>query len=248
MKALVVILLASLGILASCKKAEDRTCFKSTGKPAERIVYLPDFEKLLLREHMQFVLIEDTVNKLVITGGEKVINLIHWNVDNEKMLEIRNENKCNFLRKLDKKIKVEIHYVNMYNIHFEGTDSLTNVDTLNIPYFTLLIRDGAGSVNLKLNSIIVAADISHGWGDYTLAGKTSYARIAARSNGYCDVLNLKIQDSVFVSSETSGTIKLNANAIPLRGELKSNGDIWYWGLPTVINVNKLSLGKLVPKN
>ncbi len=247
MKTLVVVILASFGMLFSCKKAEDRACFKSTGKNAERIVQLPDFEKLLLREHMEFVLIHDTVNKLVITGGEKVINLIHWNVDEEKTLEIKNGNKCSFLRKLDKKIKVEIHYINMYNIHFEGTDSLTNLDTLDIPYFTLLVRDGSGSVNLKLNSIIIAADISHGWGDYTLAGKTNFARIAARSNGYCDVLGLKIQDSVFVSSETSGTIKLNANAIPLRGELKGNGDIWYWGIPSLISVNELSLGKLVPK-
>lgn len=248
MRELFMVLLISLGLLFSCKKAEDRTCFKSIGKTAERTVDLPDFEKLLLREHMQFVLVPDTVNKLVITGGKNLINLIHWNVDIEKMLELRNENKCNFLRNLSKnKVKVEIHYVNLYNIRFEGSDSLTNVGTLNAPYFTLLVRDGSGSVNLKLNSEIISADISHGWGDYTLSGATKYARIAARSNGFCDVQGLDIQDSVFVSSETSGTMKVNADAIPLRGELKGNGDIWYWGTPSLISVSELSAGKLVAK-
>lgn len=243
----IMMLILAFAMLSGCKKAENRTCFKSTGPETERVVELPDFEKLLLREHMKFVLVEDTVNKLVITGGKNMVNLIEWKIDEDKMLEIRNASKCNFLRKLDKKINVEIHYTNMYNIRFEGSDSLTNRDTLHIPYFTLLLRDGSGSVNLRMKSVFINADIAHGWGDYTISGKTEHARIAARSNGYCNVQNLHVRDSVFVSSETSGTIRLNANAIPLRGELKGNGDIWYWGTPTFIKVNELSLGKLVAK-
>jgi hypothetical protein len=122
---------------------------------------------------------------------------------------------------------------------------MKSLDTLNVPYFVLMIRDGAGSVNLKVNSLIINADISHGWGDYTLSGKTDFARISARSNGFCDVKDLKIKDSVFVSSETVGKIKVAAEGIPLRGEIKSFGDIWYYGTPSFISVKEISTGRLI---
>lgn len=238
--------IASL-LVTSCKKAEDRTCFKSTGKETELAIPLPDFDKLFLREHIEFVMIQDSTDQLVIKGGENLVKHITWNIDQDKVLEIKNKNKCSFLRKLNKRVMVEIHFTNMSNIHFEGTEPLTNRDTLFMPYFTLLIRDGAGPVKLNFNSIGISADISHGWGDYTLAGKTQYARIAARSNGFCDVLNLKVRDSLTVSSETSGLIKVNANGIPLRGNIKTNGDIWYYGVPTLIDVNRTGSGKLISK-
>lgn len=234
--------------VTSCKKAEDRTCFKKIGKDAELTIALPEFNKLLLREQIEFVLIQDSTDKLVIKGGENLIKHISWSVNSENLLEIKNANKCNFLRKLDKKVKVEIHFTSLYNLHYEGTEPLTSLDTLNTPYFVMMIRDGAGSVKLNLRAVVIEADISHGWGDYTLSGRTAYARIAARSNGFCDVRNLKISDSVLVSSETAGTIKLNANGIPLRGQLSGYGDVWYYGIPSLIDVREISTGKLVSKN
>lgn len=233
--------------VSSCKKAENRTCFKSTGKEKTISISLPYFNKLWLNPHLEYVLIQDSTDRLVITGGENLVNLVEWNIDSDYVLTITNGNKCNFLRKLDKKIRVEIHFTNVYNLHFEGTEPLTNVDTLDMPYFVMLIRDGAGSVNLNLKSIVLQADISHGWGDYTLGGKTQIAHIAARSNGYCDVTALQVTDSMYVSSETSGTIKVRVDGIPLTGEIRALGDIWYYGTPSSISVTELSKGKLIGK-
>ena len=232
-------------LLGSCKKAENRSCFKSIGKATEKTIELTSFDKLFLKEHIEYILIQDSTDKLVITGGKNLVNFIHWSIDDNQVLYLENDNKCNFLRKLDQIITCEIHFTSLYNIQFEGTEAMKSIDTLISPYFTLLIRDGAGSVNLTLKSIAINADISHGWGDYTLSGKTDFARIAARSNGFCDVQNLKIKDSVFVSSESVGKIKVSANGIPLRGEIKSFGDIWYYGTPTVISVKESSTGKLI---
>lgn len=233
--------------LTSCKKAENRTCFKSTGKDKTITISLPYFNKLWLNPHLEYVLIQDSTDQLVIQGGENLVNLVEWKIDSDDVLTITNGNKCNFLRKLNKKIRVEIHFTNVYNLHFEGTEPLTNIDTLDMPYFVMLIRDGAGSVNLKLKSIFLQADISHGWGDYTLAGSTKTAHIAARSNGYCDVTALNVTDSMYVSSETSGTIKVRANGIPLAGEIRAFGDIWYYGTPSSISVAELSEGRLIGK-
>lgn len=232
-------------ILTSCKKAEDRSCFKSIGETVEKTIALPSFDKMFLKEHIEYILIQDSTDKLVIKGGKNLVNFINWSIDDDHVLMIENKNKCNFLRKLNQIITCEIHFTSLSNLQFEGTEPMRNVDTLVSPYFVMMIRDGAGSVQLTLKSIIVNADISHGWGDYTLNGKTDFARIAARSNGFCDVKNLVIKDSVFVSSETVGTIKVKADGIPLRGEIKSFGDIWYYGNPSLIAVKEISTGKLV---
>jgi hypothetical protein len=231
----------------SCKKAENRSCFKSVGKETEKVLEVGQFDKLFLREHIEYELIQDSTDKLVIRGGENLVNFVEWNISDDKVLEIKNKNKCNFLRNLKKKVKVEIHFTNIFNIHFEGSEPMTNRDTLSMPFFTLMIRDGAGSVNLTLKSITIDADISHGWGDYTFSGKTNFAKIGARSNGYCDVQNLIIKDSVYTNSESSGNILLNADGIPLRAELKSNGNIIYTGEPSSINVKQYGKGELLKK-
>jgi hypothetical protein len=235
---------AALLMLASCKKAEDRRCFKSAGEPGTKTIVLPAFDRLFLHEHIEYLLIQDSTDRVVITGGEHLLNFIDCAVT-DGLLEITNKNKCAFLRSYKKKIKVEIHFTTLINLRFEGSDPLNNLDTLNLPYFTMLIRDGAGSVNLKLKSEMIYADIAHGWGDYTLSGSTKFAWLAARSNGYCDTYGLVIKDSVEIYSDTPGTMKINADGIPVRGKMKCTGDIWYEGAPTMISVQKTSTGKLI---
>ncbi len=231
----------------SCKKAEDRSCFKSVGKMSSKEIALPSFELMELYEHLEYELIQDSTDKLVLIGGENLLNSIRWEVNDGK-LKIENKNKCNFLRNQNKKVKVEIHFTSLINIYYVGTESMTNKDTLDLPYFTLFLMDGAGSVNLCVKSDILQADIGHGWGDYTLSGKSNYARIAARSNGFCDVYELKVRDSIYVSNASPGKIKLTADQIPLRGKILADGDVYYKGIPTLIEVTESSKGRLIDQN
>lgn len=244
MKSLIVLIVVGL-CFASCKKAEDRRCFKFLGEEKTIEVELEDFDKLILNAHLEYILVQDSTDKLVITGGENVVNLVEWEIDNDKILTISNGNKCNFLRNERKVIKVEIHYTNVYNIRFEGTEPLTTKGTLKTDYFVLLIRDGAGPVTMDLDCISVNADISHGWGDYTFTGTTDYAYLAARSNGFCDTRGLSVSTDIYVASETSGTIKVNCGNLNLKGHLKSNGDIEYIGNPSSVNVLNTGTGKVI---
>lgn len=235
-------------LAAACKKAEDRRCWKSTGDETTVEVPVNDFDRLMLHGHISYVLIQDSLDKVVIKGGKNLVKFIECNVSSDGLLEIKNTNKCAFLRSGKKELIAEIHCTSMSNIRYEGTEYLKSVGTIHSPYFALLVRDGAGPVDLTLNSIVIDADISHGWGDYTLHGSTSYARIGARSNGYCDVFDLQINDSVYVASETPGNIKVKANGIPLRGYIKSSGDIWYKGVPSEIDVYRTGEGEVLNKN
>jgi hypothetical protein len=231
----------------SCRKPEDRTCWKFTGKEVTVEYPLDDFHLMTLHSHMAFELIQDSLNKIEITGGENLVNLIDFSVK-DGMLEIKNRNKCSFLRNAKKELLVRIHLTKIQNIHYEGSEYLKSVGQIKSDYFTLQIRDGAGPVSLNLKSVFIDADISHGWGDYTLTGETQSARLSARSNGYFDAFGLNITDSVYVASDTPGTIKVRADGIPFYGYAKNSGDVWYVGHPTVTNVILTGEGELVDRN
>ncbi len=231
----------------ACKKAENRTCFKFNGEEKIREVAVGEFSRLRLNSQLNYVLIQDSLNKLVIKGGENVIQLVEWKNSNG-LLELTNNNRCKFLRDGKKVITVEIHCKTVSNIHYEGTESLTNEGVFNSDYFVLLIRDGAGPVNLNLKSIIINADVSHGWGDYTFSGTTQVASISCRSNGFCNTYGLTVTDSIYVSSDTSADMKINANGLNVYGFLKGNGSVFYKGTPLTMKINDVGNGSILKEN
>lgn len=243
----IILVLFGIAVLQACKKPEDRRCFKSTGDPTTLEIPVENFDRLMLHPHVAYELIQDSLNKVVIRGGKNLVKHIECKVS-DNLLEITNTNKCAFLRNAKKELVVEIHCTSVSNIHYEGTEYLKSIGTIRSDYFTLLIRDGAGPVDLTMQSIVIDADISHGWGDYTLHGTTQIARIGARSNGYCNVFDLNVTDSLYVASDTPGTIKVQANGIPLAGFIKSTGSVWYKGIPSSTTVICTGSGELINKN
>lgn len=233
--------------IVACQKAENRACWKSVGKDSFLEIEVSTFNKLKLHEHLQYVLVQDTVEKIVVFGGENLLNFVKTDVT-DSLLDISNENKCNFLRSYKKKLKVEIHFKELINIHFEGTDSLTNIGKLEFGWLTFLIRDGAGSVKLNFNADYLHATISHGWGDFKFTGTTNKANLYIQSNGYCDTYGLEVMDSLTVVSKSQGATNINANGAKLKAQIDADGDILYKGTPLSIKLNRHGNGELVNAN
>lgn len=234
-------------LFAGCKKPEERACIKTAGPEAKLEIPLDSFNRIYLHSHVVYSLIQDSLNKVVIKGGKNLINHIKASVV-DGQLEISNENKCNFLRSYKKKVTVEIHFTSLINIHYEGSEPMTNEGTLKFDWLTFLIRDGAGPVNLNFDAQQVYANISHGWGDFTFSGNVQYANLNIRSNGYCDLLGMNIQDSVTVISNTQGDVKVKAQGIKLKVQTLSDGDVYYKGIPSLIEFDQYSNGELINLN
>lgn len=240
------VVLLGLVFLVSCKKPENRSCFKSWGTETTREINLPAFHSLYLKEHMEFILIQDSLNKVVVLAGENMVNLIKAEVSDDGVLSISNKNKCRFLRNKKKVVQVEIHFTSLEEIHFEGTEPMSNKGVISFNAINLVIRDGAGSVNLNLNANNIEADVTAGNGDYTLNGTAHHAKISAQGTSYCDVTGLIVQDSIEVISSTVGPMKVNANGIKMYGYQKSSGNIYYSGTPQNIQVLQTGTGKILP--
>lgn len=232
--------------VTSCKKPENRTCFKSWGEETTRMIPLAAFHELELKEHMTFVMVQDSTNSLVVKAGKNMVNLVEADVDENGVLKIENKSKCRFLRDKKKNVVVEIHFTTIDKMTYGGTETLTTQGTVVLDQFQLLIRDGAGPVNMAMNANWVDADITNGYGDYTFTGQTHYARISAKSNGFCDVTGLQVTDSMFVVSETVAPMKINGNNVLVRGYLKGSGNIYYTGTPLSVQVVKTGSGNILP--
>lgn len=231
----------------SCQKAEDRRCMKSYGEVVTIEKSLDPFNKIKLGPHIKFTLVQDTEDKLVITGGKNVVNFVSSDFE-DGTLVIENKNTCNFLRSLKKKIEVEVHFKDIEHLTYEGTEELTSKETIDLDYILFLLRDGAGTVKLDLNTINTTVVTTNGWSNFDLSGHTKFLKLEMRGNGFGTTRNLAVQDSINVISSTSEVVKLNSNAIPLRVELDGYGDVWYYGTPSVINVTQYGEGKLIDKN
>ncbi len=237
----------SMLVVLSCKKTEDRSCFKAYGGLVTKELNLSDFEKVYMGPHLKYELVQDTVNKVLLIGGKNLLNFIETDVESGK-LSVRNNNKCNFLRSYDKKVTAVIHFKKLINIEFEGTEKVTCRNQLQSDYFTLSIRDGAGEFNLNLNAISLNIDVSHGWGNFVASGNVNYLRVNAQSNGYGSTYQMNVSDSLHVISNSSELLKVNTSNCQFRGQTHQNGDIWYIGTPTVLEFNKYGDGDLFNKN
>jgi hypothetical protein len=244
----IIILFGFSIALFSCKKPENRTCFKSVGAIIEKEIKLGSFDKLKLNEHLKYVLIQDSTDKFIVKGGENLLNHIHFRFT-DNAIEITNKNKCRFLRDYSKKVIVEIHFTSLINIELIGSETLTNIGTLNLDLFSLTISDGAGSVDLKnINSNVFETFLTGGNGDFTLSGKANFAHFIVNGNGYCNTNNFITIDSLDVITNSSAPVKVNANNTFFRSEIKRNGDLYYIGSPLSIKNTAYSTGKLINAN
>lgn len=247
MRILLFICSFSLLAFASCKKSEDRRCVKSAGADTELVHEVDAFNKLDIGPNMKVILVQDSVEKVIVRGGANLVNFIQLDVT-DGVLTIVNDNTCNFLRSYKHVVEVEIHLINVFNVLFKGTKELSCSNQLNLPYLTFVIEEGAGKCNLNLNCNSLYLGSGFGWGNYEVEGQTNYLKVDLRDNGFGDLYGLQIQDSATVISSSSERMKINLDGTFARVETSSYGDIWYVGTPTFLEYYQYGEGELIDQN
>ena len=51
---------------SACNKAENRKCFKTIGSETTKTIEIPTFNKLFLKEFIEYVLVQDSTIQLII--------------------------------------------------------------------------------------------------------------------------------------------------------------------------------------
>ncbi|XOV67795.1 MAG: GIN domain-containing protein [Fluviicola sp.] len=242
-----IVLISILVALSGCKKAENRRCFKSAGAETTVVRELDAFSGLFVGPNVNIVLVQDGKNEVHISGGENLVNFISTDI-NDGVLTVLNENKCNFLRSYKHEITVEVHFTGMSYIEFEGTKPLMCQEEITGNNLSLIIRDGAGLVDLDLTYNNVNVTITNGWGNFDLSGTTGTLIMNIRNNGFGSTYDLNVTNTLDVISNTAGLLQLNTESADCKIQLQSTGDIWYVGTPNTLDATELGTGQLIDKN
>ena len=234
--------------LSSCKPAHERACFKGAGDSDSLIVELPLFDKIILGEHMNFVLIQDTIEKVRIYGGENLLDHITIDTDGLLELSISNDNRCRFLRYRKNEIIIYIHFKNINELVYNGSESLTNEGILELNDVQLTTMGTAGSINLNLNAWEIYNLNKAGWPDVTLSGTCVSFRSMILGNLMLNSSQLEVEETLNLITHSSTLAKINSHECKLKVEIAGTGDAWYYGIPTDIDKKEYNSGKLIDKN
>lgn len=234
-------------VLFSCKKAEDRACAKSVGEETVEERTFVDFNRLYLGPHIEYVLVQDTVNKAIITGGKNLLNFILTDVEDGKLF-ITNENKCNFLRSYKKKVKVELHVKKIQNILYDATEVVRCKNQLISDYLSVTIVESAGRFYLDVAAEVLYTVVERNWGNFEVTGNVNYYKLDIGGNSFGNTYGLNVADSIHVRTYSSEDLELNADGVVLRSQIHSTGNIGYIGTPTVIDHSSFGEGQLMDNN
>jgi len=243
-----LIFLLAVFTLVSCKKAEDRACLKFNGDEIIRKIPISQgVDSLFLNDDLFYTLVPSTESKVVLRGGENMLNHIDIVSGNGK-LTVSNHNKCRFLRSYKHKIFAEIHVDGITFIEFFGSRELKSEGKLLSNELRIHVRDGAGELDLEIENGYTSVVYGSGYGNFFLRGEVLHCYIHCNSNTYGDTRNLLVKESLKVVSNTAGNVWVNADSTHFSADILYKGNVGYVGTPITTDVTIQGKGKLINLN
>ena len=239
-------MLLSIMIIAfSCEKAMDRRCYKSTGETDSLIYELGDIYKFDLGNKIKYRIFQDSTNQLVVKGGKNLINLVDLNYEGDTLI-LENQNRCNFLRKKQGYLEVDIHYEDFHMIRCDPTDSLLFMDTIRTEDLDITLIDGGGFMDLAVDVNQLRLDVTGGVTHFNLGGKVSgVSRIFVKILSYGDARTLE-SENYLISNNSTGDFYVNLDEAYSVVKMWGTGNVWYTGTPDSLIIDQKGDGLCLP--
>lgn len=226
---------------ASCKKENAFDCFKSNGSEITETRDLGSFTIIKLHDNIDLNIIKGLEYKVDVVAGKHIIKNITTTVS-EGILNIDNNNKCNFVRGYKRKVTVNITLPYIFRVESRGVGTIRFPDVF-LQDTIQLMAENSGDIYLNgvFNQIKTS---SHGNGDIYLSGTCDRLYGYTYGTNILKAEELTIKSFVFVENISIGDCFINA---PLNGPLEYNiwrsGNIYYKGNPTQISSYSNNQGK-----
>ena len=227
----------------SCKKSEDRSCYKSFGELTEVEYSIDSVQEFKLYKKIKYNFYQDTSRKIVVRTGKNMQKFIEVKTQ-QYITTINNYNHCNFLRDNDKKVEVDIHYPHYNTIYAEPSDSIIFIDTLKGEYTNIHLRDGGGTLKLNVNMNQIQVGISYGAGNFIIGGQANYAHLSIQNLAYGDALNLKTNE-LSIYHNSNNDLLTNFDSSNVKVLFYANGDIRFVGQPLNLSVDGVGEGEVI---
>lgn len=230
-------------LFISCKKQNDCDCIKSRGAPVtETRLITTSFNTLQTFDKIEVYYIQDTTtttcNVKVVTGKNLLSNISSEVVDGA--LQIKNNNKCNFVRS-NNDVTVYVTSPHVTNFIQDGVGNLYSGNTIIQDSVGYNVRN-SGDIHLILDVKIVHGRL-YGVGDIYLSGKGQYHMVNATGECFINAQDLQTFYT-YVVYESTGIASVNVTN-QLDAVLDYTGNIYYTGGATNISKTGTGSGQLI---
>ncbi len=237
-KLLSLIVLIFFIVINSCKKDDFIT---NSGEVIKKEFLLDDFTQLEINKYFNVYISDDTINKIIIEGGENLLANIETKIQDSK-LTINNNNKLYWLKKYDK-INIYLSTSSLCKIIIKEPSNVFSTNCIKRNSFDIEVRPDISTVNVNVDCNKFSLRIYDCTGNFIVKGKTNDCFIYSRGTAvvHADCL---FSNNVDITNCSTGDIYINATEKIVYSIIR-NGNIYYLGNADDIQGKVSSSGKLI---
>lgn len=197
---------------------------------------------------LEITLVQDTINKALVTCGENLQPDINIFVKNN-ILYLNNSIKYSWSRSYEK-VKLELHLISIPRLDVWKPSHITSRDTIKTHEFFLVDWGKFTELDVTLNVDNCTIDVSvEGFGHYTVKGKSTTATFYCKGSAFFYAEELKVQNCKVFQNSIGDTYVNVLNKLTVT--IQNSGKVYYYGNPSsIILNNNFPNDKLIhlPKN
>ena len=227
----------------SCQKEQIFGFAKSTGK----IVTITrptdsNFTRILLNDNVNLVITQGNTYSIKLEGGENLLPGITTLIS-DSLLTIQNTNTFNWMRSYDKEITAYVTLPHIFELEYQATSRVSNVDTIREDSLTVSATGGSGYIDLTINTGTSKLSIINGSVDMKIQGSTGVNFIYSGGYGPFRCIDLQ-SDFLFMRNASTNDCYVTVKK-HFEYEITNLGNIYYSGNPPEISGTITGDGKLV---
>jgi len=230
--------------VSSCKKGDVTGCLFSTGDITKEVREIQSFNSILLCDNVNLILEKSNSNSVVVEAGSNLLNGIITTVGKDGVIEIRNDNNCNWIRSFESPINVYLNYVDIDSIEYHSIGDITTANSLSTDSLWITVHEGAGLINMEIDVGILYCSLHYGTLDIVLSGSSNISYIYTASFGLINMIDME-SDFAYINNKSSNDVYLRVTK-HLGATIEGIGNIYYAGNPNTISFEKLGSGELIP--
>jgi len=234
--------------MISCNDEDAGDCIQTEGEIINKEITVAPFEEIIVYENIELFVIDSNENKIVIEGGENLINDIKTSVTNN-VLEVVNNNNCFFDRDF-KAIKVYVYNNKLNRIRNASNLAVQSIGTLNYTTLNLISENFLSDVFLNSGDFILDVNltslsiVANGPSTHKITGNCGNININfAGANPRFEGRDLILQNASIFARSTNDIILNVTNEIT--GNLFSTGDVILVNKPNTVSLNAFYTGRVI---
>lgn len=232
-----------LFLLQSCNKGGVSDCFNNTGEITRVSRDVGEFKTIILHDNVNLIISNSESSFVDVEAGANIIDGIETDLNENSVLTIRNNNSCNWIRSYDKPINVYLGSNSFDSIVYRSIGDISTIDTFNIDVLYFSIMEGAGSIKMKIKTNSIYLSMFAGTADVELMGKSKMTYLYSNAFGLIDASNL-FSTLAYVNNSSTNNMYVRTSK-DLGAIIGGIGDIYYYGDPEYVGLEKTGTGNLI---